>query len=166
MLSAVNRPVATRPTALCAIETMTSACVRMRGAYERQKQPMLATQTTQAIALTRGVHRPTMVSILHPMDTRPRLPHIYFEKLLESSPDIVVAVDRKGFVIFYNDGAPSTLGYSPEEMLGQHVSRLYPDLEEARKVMAAMRDGLGADGPELVRNFETSFVAKSGAQIP
>jgi PAS domain S-box-containing protein len=107
-----------------------------------------------------------MVSILHHMDTVPRLPHIYFEKLLESSPDIVVAVDRKGFVIFYNDGARSTLGYSPEEVLGQHVSRLYPDLEEARKVMAAMRDGLGADAQGQVRNFETRFVARSGAQIP
>jgi len=34
-----------------------------------------------------------------------RLPSIYFEKLLESSPDIVVAVDRQGTITFYNDGA-------------------------------------------------------------
>ena len=100
------------------------------------------------------------------MDTVPRLPHIYFEKLLESSPDIVVAVDRKGVIIFYNDGARSTLGYSPDEVLGQHVTRLYPDLAEARKVMTAMREGYGADAPGQVRNFETCFVAKSGAQIP
>src|SRR5262245_66445168 len=107
-----------------------------------------------------------MPEILPRMDTVPRLPAIYFERLLESSPDIVVAVDRKGIIIFYNDGARSTLGYSPDEVLGQHVSRIYPDLEEARKVMAAMRDGLGADATGQVRNFETRFVAKSGAQIP
>ena len=100
------------------------------------------------------------------MDTVPRLPPIYFEKLLESSPDIVVAVDRKGFVIFYNDGARSTLGYSPEEVLGQHVSGLYPDVAEARKVLAAMREGLGAEAKGQVRNFETCFVAKGGAPIP
>jgi PAS domain S-box-containing protein len=100
------------------------------------------------------------------METVSRLPAIYFEKLLESSPDIVVAVDRKGIIIFYNDGARSTLGYSPEEVLGQHVTRLYPDKSEARKVMAAMRDGYGADAKGQVRNFETVFVAKSGEHLP
>jgi PAS domain S-box-containing protein len=91
------------------------------------------------------------------MASASRLPAIYFEKLLESSPDIVVAVDRQGIVSFYNDGARQTLGYAPEEVLGQHVTRLYPDLAEARKVMAAMREG---------KNCETVFVAKSGARIP
>jgi PAS domain S-box-containing protein len=86
-----------------------------------------------------------------------RLPSIYFEKLLESSPDIVVAVDRQGTIGFYNDGARQTLGYAPDEVLGQHVTRLYPDLAEARKVMAAMRQG---------RNCETVFVTKTGARIP
>src|SRR5262245_8521775 len=91
------------------------------------------------------------------MDPVQRLPSIYFEKLLESSPDIVVAVDRAGTIIFYNDGARQTLGYTPEEVLGQHVTRLYPDLAEARKVMAAMRAG---------KNCETTFVMKSGVRIP
>ena len=100
------------------------------------------------------------------MDTVSRLPSIYFEKLLESAPDIVVAVDRKGVIMFYNDGARSTLGYSPDEVLGQPVTRLYPDLGEARKVMAAMRDGYGADAKGQVRNFETAFVAKSGVVLP
>jgi PAS domain S-box-containing protein len=91
------------------------------------------------------------------MASVPRLPSIYFEKLLESSPDIVVAVNRQGVISFYNDGARKTLGYTPEEVLGQHVTRLYPDLAEARKVMAAMRQG---------RNCETTFVMKNGARIP
>jgi PAS domain S-box-containing protein len=86
-----------------------------------------------------------------------RLPSIYFEKLLESSPDIVVAVDRAGIISFYNDGARKTLGYTPDEVLGEHVTRLYPDLAEARKVMAAMREG---------RNCETTFVTKGGVRIP
>jgi len=100
------------------------------------------------------------------MEPFARLPPIYFETLLANSPDIIVAVDRRGTVIFYNDGARSSLGYTPDEVLGQQVARLYPDLVEARKVMAAMRDGLGADGPGRVRNFETTFVSKTGEQIP
>jgi PAS domain S-box-containing protein len=79
------------------------------------------------------------------------------EKLLESSPDIVVAVDRHGTISFYNDGARRTLGYTPEEVLGQHVTRLYPDIAEARKVMAALREG---------KDCETVFVTKSGVRIP
>jgi PAS domain S-box-containing protein len=86
-----------------------------------------------------------------------RLPSIYFERLLESSPDIVIAVDRQGTIIFYNDGARQTLGYMPEEVLGQHVTRLYPDQAEARKVMAAVRQK---------QTCETTFVMKSGGRIP
>ncbi len=99
------------------------------------------------------------------MATFPRLPLIYFEKLLENSPDIVVAVDRRGTIIFYNDGARNTLGYTPEEVLGAHVARLYPDVAEARKVMTAMRAGHDADAGQ-VRNCETVFVTKSGERFP
>ncbi|HWP67257.1 MAG TPA: response regulator [Candidatus Limnocylindria bacterium] len=90
-----------------------------------------------------------------------RLPTIYFEKLVEHSPDIVVAVDRRGTITFYNDGARQMLRYAADEVLGQHVTRLYPDLDEARKVMQAMREGGGT-----VKNFETVFIDKSGERIP
>src|SRR5439155_8843954 len=107
--------------------------------------------------LDRAGHRAYDPATRSRMASVSRLPSIYFEKLLESSSDIVVAVDRMGTIIFYNDGARRTLGYTPEEVLGQHVTRLYPDLAEARKVMAAMRQG---------NNCETIFVTKNGAQIP
>jgi len=97
--------------------------------------------------------------------TAPRLPAIYFEKLLEDSPDIIVAVDRRGIITFYNDGARQTLGYTPADVLGAHVTRLYPDLAEARKVMTAMREGQSAV-PGRVRNFETFFLTKGGERIP
>jgi len=97
--------------------------------------------------------------------TVPRLPTVYFERLLEDSPDIIVAVDGHGVITFYNDGARQTLGYTPGDVLGQHVTRLYPDLAEARKVMMAMRDGQGGH-PGRVRNFETMFVTKTGERIP
>jgi PAS domain S-box-containing protein len=84
--------------------------------------------------------------------------------LLEDSPDIIVAVDRHGIITFYNDGARQTLGYTPDDVLGQHVTRLYPDLAEARKVMDAMQAGQG--GPGRVRNFDTTFVTKTAERIP
>jgi PAS domain S-box-containing protein len=93
-----------------------------------------------------------------------RLPAVYFERLLEDSPDIIVAVDRHGIITFYNDGARQTLGYTPGDVLGEHVTRLYPDLAEARKVMDAMKAGQG--GPGRVRNFDTTFVTKTAERIP
>lgn len=94
-----------------------------------------------------------------------RLPSAYLERLIESSPDIVVAVDRAGTVIFYNDGAEKNLGYTASEILGQSVVRLYPSVDEARRVMAAMR-GEQEGGPGKIKNFETTFVTRWGEQVP
>lgn len=93
------------------------------------------------------------------------LPKVYFERLLESSPDIVVAVDRAGKVIFYNDGAENTLGYTGAEVLGRSVSDFYPSEEEARRVMTALRSKDG-DGEGLIKNFETTFLNKEGVPVP
>jgi PAS domain S-box-containing protein len=93
-----------------------------------------------------------------------RVPGAYFERLVESSPDIVIAVDRSGSIIYYNDGAEKGLGYTAVEMLGQSVNRLYPSAQEAHRVMIAMRsDEFG--GPGKVKNFETTFVTRWGEQM-
>ena len=94
------------------------------------------------------------------------LPKVYFERLLEISPDIVIAVDREGKIVFYNDGAERTLGYASEELLGEMVAgKVYPDVETARAIMKAMRDPT-TDGPDAVKNFETVVLHHSGERIP
>lgn len=94
----------------------------------------------------------------------PALPPIYFERLLEDSPDIIVAVDRHGEIVFFNDGARTALGYLPEDVLGKHVAMFYPTLEDAKAVMRAMRDP-AIDSMGKVRNFQTTFVTSSGERI-
>ncbi len=93
------------------------------------------------------------------------LPVQYFQKLVESCPDIIISVDKQGTITFYNDGARQNLGFSYEEILGKNVLEIYPSLEEARKVMAAMRAS-NNDGKGHVRNFETIFKTKRGEKIP
>src|SRR5260370_35389828 len=85
-----------------------------------------------------------------------------FQRLLESSPDIIIGVDREGMITFYNDGARTGLGYSSEEIIGQHCTRIYPSLEEARRVMKAMRDGDNV----RISSFETILRDKAGELIP
>ena len=87
------------------------------------------------------------------------------ERLIARSTDIVVATDRKGVVIYYNDGAKRTLGYEPDEVLGSFVGRLYPSVDEAKRVANAMRNaGFGGEG--VVETLQTTFVSKSGDEIP
>jgi PAS domain S-box-containing protein len=93
------------------------------------------------------------------------LPKVYFERLLENSADIVVAVDKKGTIIFYNDGAKQSLGFTPEEILGQHVTRVYPTAEEARRVMDALRSN-DSFGVGRIRNFECELMNKAGQAFP
>jgi PAS domain S-box-containing protein len=90
----------------------------------------------------------------------------YLERLIEASPDIVVATDSAdNTVAYYNDGARENLGYAREEIIGRPVEQLYPSLESAKRVKAAMR-GTSEGGPGRVVNFPTTFVAKGGAEIP
>jgi len=93
------------------------------------------------------------------------LPVQYFQKLVESCPDIIIAVDKQGTITFYNDGARQNLGFTPEEVLGKNVVEVYPSLTEARRVMAAMRAEDG-DGRGRVSNFETTLKRKKGDTIP
>jgi PAS domain S-box-containing protein len=93
------------------------------------------------------------------------LPGQYFQKLVESCPDIIISVDKQGTITFYNDGARQNLGFSYEEVLGKNVLEIYPSLEEARRVMAAMRASSG-DGRGRLRNFETVFKTRKGEKIP
>lgn len=87
----------------------------------------------------------------------------YLQRLIESSPDIVIAVDCEGTIIYYNDGARKNLRYSPSEIIGQPVTRIYPSLEEAQRVMKAMRES--ADGGRI-SSFETILCDKDNHQIP
>jgi len=47
--------------------------------------------------------------------------------VLDASPNAVVAVDRRGRVIYANQKVESTFGWTPEELLGEPVERLVPE---------------------------------------
>ncbi|MGB8411787.1 MAG: PAS domain S-box protein [Candidatus Binatus sp.] len=87
----------------------------------------------------------------------------YFQRLIESSPDIIVAVDKHGIVNYYNEGARTSLGYSSQEIIGENCTRIYPSIEEARRVMQALRESTDAG---RIAGFETEFRNKAGELIP
>src|SRR5271168_1083599 len=87
----------------------------------------------------------------------------HLQRLIESSSDIIIAVNREGIVNYYNEGARTSLGYNPEEIIGQNVNRIYPSLDEARRVMKAMR---ASTDKSRIASFETVFRNKAGDLIP
>ncbi len=87
------------------------------------------------------------------------------ERLIDASPDMVVATDAAGNIAYYNDGAQRNLGFSREEIIGHFVTELYPSPQEAKRVMAAMRDP-GNGGKGVAVNLPTVFVAKNNQRIP
>jgi PAS domain S-box-containing protein len=93
-----------------------------------------------------------------PLDTK------YLQRLVESSPDMIIAVDREGVITYYNDGARQNLGYAPEEVIGKPCTdSIYPSIEEARRVMRAMRESPNGN---RIASFETAFRNKAGQSIP
>jgi len=94
-----------------------------------------------------------------------RLPKEVLQRLIDHSTDIVVATDGKGNVSYYNDGASRILGYTQEEVLDSYVERLYPSIDEAKRVMRCMR-GTEYGGKGIAENVETKFLSKTGEEIP
>ncbi len=87
------------------------------------------------------------------------------ERLTNRSTDIVVATNRRGQVIYYNDGAKRSLGYTSQEILGTFVGKLYPSVEEAKRVMEALRV-IEKGKPDSTGAVQTVFLARDGTEIP
>ena len=84
------------------------------------------------------------------------------ERLISSSPDGIIAVDRQGRVTEFNRLAQEILGYSLEEAKGMWVGQLYYTPEVPFWVGRRLHDS--DDGK--IRGYETAFKSRSGEQIP
>src|SRR5262249_45524249 len=64
----------------------------------------------------------------------------FFERLINSSADGIIAADLKGNIIIFNKGAEQLFGYRADEAIANiNVKNLYPP-GVARQVMAQLRD--------------------------
>ena len=83
------------------------------------------------------------------------------ERLIASSPDGIIAVDQDGRVTAYNPQAAEILGYTPVEVLGRPVDRLYDDPGEPRRIGRMLHQGGGR-----LRDHETTVRSHSDEKIP
>ncbi|MEE9166144.1 MAG: PAS domain S-box protein [Candidatus Neomarinimicrobiota bacterium] len=58
----------------------------------------------------------------------------YTRSIIDSSMDMIIAVDNDRRITEFNGAAEETLGYRREEVLGKHINILYEDVAEGRSV--------------------------------
>jgi PAS domain S-box-containing protein len=63
-----------------------------------------------------------------------RTAQTYAGNIVESSLDMIIAVDLQRHIVEFNRAAQETFGYRLEEVLGKHVDILYADTAEASRI--------------------------------
>src|SRR6185437_6216157 len=63
----------------------------------------------------------------------------YLTRLIESSPDAIIATDKHGTVVLFSEGAESLLGYRAEDVIGRSTTGLYDSEDRAKDVLIEMR---------------------------
>jgi len=80
--------------------------------------------------------------------------------IVQTSDDAIIGKDLEGIIRSWNLGAVSMYGYSPEEVIGKHISILNPErADEFRAIMERLRRG------EHIDHFETQRKRKDGTVL-
>ncbi|MBU4205184.1 PAS domain S-box protein [Patescibacteria group bacterium] len=81
----------------------------------------------------------------------------FLENIMNSSVDGIVTTDLKGKITYLNRAMEEMIKYRREEILGEHISRVYArGIQEARDIMALLR----AD--ERAENYEMETRTRDG----
>ncbi len=87
------------------------------------------------------------------------------ENLIDSTMDGIIAVDRQGWIVLFNQGAALITGYSREEVVNKlNAIRLYPEgiARQVKKDLWSLRYG----GKGKLIGYETTLINRSGGKVP
>ncbi|MGB5923854.1 MAG: response regulator, partial [Syntrophobacteria bacterium] len=91
--------------------------------------------------------------------------HELEHNLIQTSMDGIIANDRRGNLIIFNEGAERISGYTREEAVSNiHVSQLYA--EGVAKKIKEMIYGSEYGGPGRLINYEVEVLTKNGQPVP
>ena len=85
----------------------------------------------------------------------------YLTRLIESSPDAIIATDKQGNVALFNEGAETLLGYRANDVIGRPTMQLYDGEDRSRELVLEMRKRGGT-----ASGFESVLKAKDGSAVP
>ena len=87
------------------------------------------------------------------------------ERVVDLSVDAIVAADRKGNVLIFNESAERVFGYKAEEVIGKiNIEKIYPP-GIAREAMRMMRSPMWG-GAGWVHGVRLEILTKEGKNVP
>ena len=88
----------------------------------------------------------------------------FLNKIIQSSPNAIIASDMEGNIILWNRGAEEVLGYKAEDVIGKmNIRKIYPE-GMAKKVMKMMRS-TEYGGVGILRSYPMVHVKQDGSVI-
>jgi len=97
---------------------------------------------------------------LRESEARYRQQKEYLDNLFENSADAISIVDESGRITRWNRQACELLGYSLQEIRGEHFSLFYAHAGEMERMLALLREN------GTVRDFEIDLLHKDGTRVP
>jgi len=92
--------------------------------------------------------------------------HDFLNKVIQSSPNAIIAVGLKGDIIVWNQAAEEILGYKAKEVIGKmNIEKIYPGGEEEAKKMMQMMRSLQHGGVGLLRSYPMVIVKRDGGIV-
>src|SRR5712691_8945020 len=87
--------------------------------------------------------------------------HAITQRIVETSLDLILVVERRGAIIRVSPSSMAILGYRPDEMVGRSAAEFlyHEDLDSTRNEMRAARCG------RETRNFDCRYVHKEGRVV-
>lgn len=91
----------------------------------------------------------------------------WFNALLDSSLDCIIAIDHDGIIVEYNHAAEVVFGYSAAEAIGQRLDQLIIPERYRNLHRAALKKYLQSGKGNIIgRRVEVHAMTKSGREIP
>ena len=98
------------------------------------------------------------------MEKKLKEAHDFMNKIIQSSPNPIMAADLHGNIIIWNRAAEKTLGYPADEVVNKmHITKIYPE-GVAHKIMKMIRSP-ESGGMGMLRSFPLLYVRRDGEVI-
>lgn len=79
----------------------------------------------------------------------------FLASIVSSSEDGIIGVDRDGIILSWNDGAEKIFGLSYEEVIGSHISLIFPPDKE-QQYTQALKQVITGEVPGLKNTYQIS----------
>lgn len=90
--------------------------------------------------------------------------HDFLDKIIQSSPNAIMATDLKGKIILWNQGAEEILGYRADELIGKkNIVTIFPE-GKLRKLMKMIRSH-EYGGVGRLRSYPMVFLTRDGEPV-